>query len=262
MISWTEHRRAVKLKAKQALFGAMGKGIVITLLSILLGSAALAFFPVSVPDTLPQNASNYEILRAFLPRELNAQFWELVGVSMLLYLLLTAPFTVGMQRFFLRVWRGEKPKLRTVFRPFISLRMVLGSCWLSILVTVCKIGITVALLAGPMALLAFWDTLGPLALVFGAPLYFLAALCAAVLVLPLSFAYFLYAEDPTRGALHCVCKAYTRSRGARIELAVFQLSFIPWRILAILVYPFGKIVLNPYLQVATAGFFDTVDTCK
>lgn len=262
MISWTTHRRKVKATAKMSLVGSMVKGIWIVFFSFLLGSLSLSFFPVIVPDALPKNATPYEMLRCFFPSELTPQFWTLVGITILLYLLLTAPFSVGMHRFFLRVSRGEKPKFRVAFSSFMSFRQILGSCLLQIIIQLLTILWGVVCFAVPFALLYSSRFLGPLALIFGVPLYLCAIPCILVAIAPFSLAPFLYAEDPSRGAFRSVRLAISRARGARIELTVFQLSFLPWKILAFGVYPFGSILLTPYIQTATAGFLDTIDTCK
>lgn len=262
MISWTTHRREVKYKAKMSLVGNMVKGIWMAFFSFLLGSLALSFFPISVPETLPADASTWTLLRSFFPSELTPQFWGLIAVTALLYLLLTAPFSIGMHRFFLRASRGEKPKFRVVLSPFTSFREILGSCFLIIIINLLTILWGMLLFAVPLALIYFSKSLGPLALILGVPLYLCAIPCVLVAIAPFSLAPFLYAENSSRGALRSVWMALKRTRGARIELAVFQLSFLLWKFFATAVYPFGSILLTPYLQIATAGFLDTIDTCK
>lgn len=262
MISWTAHRREVKYRAKLSLAGNMVKGIWMAFISFLLGSLALSFFPITVPETLPADMTAYTLLRSFFPSELTPQFWALVAITVLLYLLLTAPFSVGMHRFFLRASRGEKPKFRVVFSPFTSFREIFGSCFLTIIVELWTILWSAVLFAVPLALIYFSNDLGPLALILGLPLYLCAIPCVLVAVAPFSLAPFLYAEDSSRGAFRSVRMAVKRARGARIELTVFQLSFLLWKFFASAVYPFGSILLTPYLQTATAGFLDTIDACK
>ena len=257
MISWSTHRREVKQKAKLALLnGNMSKGILLFFVLTLFANIAFYFLPI----TFAIDATT-KLPTVALPDTLDFNFWLLIAICVIIYLLLTAPLSIGINRFFLNAYRGEKTKIRTAFSPFLSLGEILGSCAILGIIELLTVLIMALPLALPIALILFNAHFGPLVIIIGFPITLLALFAMLIITAPFFLAYFVYAEKPEQGALKAFISAIKLSRGVKLEIVVFKLIILPLNFLSLIV-PFSAIIINPYLNAVYAGFYDTIDMCK
>lgn len=264
MTSWTEHRQKVKFEAKLSLSGNLLKGIWMTMIYLTISALAVGFIPINVPtmSTDISKMSALELLRMFAPEKITIDYIALILLSLALFLLVASPLKIGMHRFFLQSTRGEKPKFRVAFLYYTSLKQVFGSVLLTLSIAILTLLWGVLLFGVPLLLLWFSPTLGPLATIIGMPLYVLAIPTILIMIAPYALAPFLFAEDTRRGAFGSIQMAIRRVRGVRFELALFQFTFLPWRIMVLLTYPFGSFFFTPYELSAYARFLDTIETRK
>ncbi|MEG2378294.1 MAG: DUF975 family protein [Clostridia bacterium] len=261
-MTWTKRRRDAKRTAKISLAGSWLRGIWIAMIYFLASLLTLGFVPINIPNPLPDlnKIETAQLLRMFLPDTITTEYLLLIAVSIVLFLIVLSPLAVGISRFFLRVARGEKPKFSVAFESFLSLKQVAGSVVLAILTFVLRILWCGLLLAVPIGLVVFAPTLGPLATVFALPLYIIAMFGIFVAIAPYSLASFMYAQAPERGAFRSILAAVKCCKGHRIEFMIYQMSFLPWRVLAFITAPIGSSLFMPYEQTATALFMDSIVT--
>lgn len=262
MIPWSTHRREVKQKAKLALLnGNMSKGILLFFVLTLFANIAFYFLPITFAIDATTIDATTMLPRVVLPDTLDFNFWLLIAICVIIYLLLTAPLSIGINRFFLNAYRGEKTKIRTAFSPFLSLGEILGSCAILGIIELLTVLIMALPLALPIALILFNAHFGPLVIIIGFPITLLALFAMLIITAPFFLAYFIYAEKPEQGALRAFISAIKLSRGVKLEIVVFKLSLLPLNFLSLIVPP-SAIIINPYLNAVYAGFYDTIDMCK
>ncbi|MBR5479008.1 MAG: hypothetical protein IKU84_02425, partial [Clostridia bacterium] len=229
MKKWTDLRRVAKSTALRCLHGNYLKGVIASLIVFIAGFFALSFMPLNVPDTV-----NYTdpkaLLMSILPEGDISVTIKLLGISILLFLLLSAPLSIGVHRYYIEVAMSKKAKFSTIFTPFLNMGEIFSSCALVILSTLWKFLVAVVFFALPFALLIFSPTLGPLAQIAGFLLYIAAAIFALVFLSPCTMAPFFLAHKPELGALRSLILAYKKMRGRKREFLIFDLSFILWRV--------------------------------
>lgn len=260
MMTWTTHRKEVKNHAKRSLAGNFLKGVFAALIAFTASVFALSFMPIQIPDAI-NTTSPEELLRSMIPSGDIKTTIQLVAISLLLYLLLTSPLSIGTHRFYLMAVRGEKPKFRIIFSSFTSLKEVFSSCVMAVVSTIWQTIYAALLFAIPFALIILSPKLGPLAQIAGLGLYIVAFFLLSVLCTPFMLAPFALAENPERGGFKSILIAMKRLRGAKLEFLVFNLSFILWRVLFGLNAP-GAFFIEPYISSSMAGFYLTADACK
>ena len=261
MITWTNHRRQVKLHAKRSLVGNFLKGVLAALITFGFSVFALSFVPLKVPDTI--NATNpQDLFMSMIPEGDIKITLQLMVIAFLLYILLTAPLSIGKNRFYLQAVRGgKKPSFKTFFSAFTSLSEIFSSCVL-VVISALWIAIMALVLLLPAAALMFLaPNLGPLAQNAGLVLYFAAILALLILSTPCIMAPFFLADKPELGAFRSLILAYKQMRGVKRELLVFDLSFALWRLLFGMSAP-GAFFIEPYITASMAGFYISMDACK
>lgn len=261
MKTWSLHRREVKLYAKRQLSGYFLKGVFAAMLSFAASLFAISFMPLQLPTSFESITSPGEFIRTLLPDGNLENTLYLLGVSTLLYLLLTAPLNIGKHRYYLMAMRNEKPKFTVFLAPFCNLREVFSACSLVVLSTLFELLLAAALLAIPVGLLIFSPTLGPLAQIAGLVLYIAAFLVILLLFTPFTIAPFVLADKPELGAFRSILIAFKKLKGAKLEFLVFDFSFILWRLLFGMNVP-GAFFIEPYITASMANFYDTVNACK
>lgn len=253
MKQWTALRRFAKSSALLCLRGNYLKGVIASLFSFLVGFFALSFMPLRIPDTV-----NYTdpkaLLMSMLPEGDISVTVKLLGISLILYLLLSAPLSIGIHRYYNEAALGKKPKLISILSPFLSIGEIFSSCALVIISTLWKFIVAAVLFAIPAALLIFSPTLGPLAQIAGFILYIIAIVLLLIFLTPCTMAPFFLATKPELGALKSLILAYGKMRGRKREFLVFDLSFILWRVLFGMNVP-GMFFVDPYIYASFAKFY-------
>lgn len=260
MKTWSQHRYEVKNHAKKSLVGRFLKCAIAFVISFVFGTLALSRLPFQVPNAISQNTTPEALLAQILPNGFTHDVIVLIVVSMFLYLLLIAPLSIGIWRYLLLASRGETPKLRSIFLPFFNLKEVFSACILTVLVSVFQIFWAVILFIIPIALSAFSPMLGPLAKLGGDLLLIIASILYAIVCTPYILAPIALAEMNEPSPLRAISVAHKKARGAKREFLVFRLSFILWYLFAFS-FP-GAFFVRPYIDMATARFYDTIDECK
>lgn len=261
MKTWSIHRREVKLYAKRHFSGSFLKGIFAAILSFAASLFALSFVPLQIPVSFENIPSPRELVLSFFPDGNLENTIYLLGISLLLYILLTAPLSIGKHRYYLMAMRSQKPKFKVVLTPFLNLGQVFSSCALVVLTAVFEILLAAILFVIPIGLLIFSPTLGPLAQIAGLVLYIVAFFMLLILFTPFAIAPFVLADKPELGAFKSILLAFKMLRGAKREFLVFDLSFVLWRLLFGVNAP-GVFLIEPYITASQARFYDTIDACK
>lgn len=222
---------------------------------------AFYFLPINIPANIDPNMAPEELLAAMLPQGDIKTALALVGVSLLLNLLLTAPLSLGTHRFYLGVARGENPKFISIFAPFTNLKEVFSSCALVVISTIWKTLLYFLLLVVPTFLIVLSPSFGPLAITAGFVLYLIAFVALLIQCTPFTIAPFVLADKPERGAFKSILLAMKRLKGAKCEFLVFNFSFALWYLFFGLNAP-GVFFIQPYISTSMAGFYLTADACK
>ncbi len=259
MKTWSQHRYEVKTHAKKALVGNYMKCVIALVISFSLTLIALRFLPFTIPETVTPDTAE-ELLRQFLPGSITREVVLLIAISLVLLLLLTSPLKIGIWRFLLLCSRGEKPKFRVIFSSFLSLKEVFSACILDVVSIILQLLLAILLFIVPCALTAFSPALGPFAQMGGDMLSIVAAVLFAILSTPYKLAPIVLAENCEYSPFKALIIAHRKAKGSKREFFVFRLSFILWYIF-IFSIP-GSFFVQPYIDMSTARFYDTIDECK
>lgn len=256
-------RKLIKTNARRALCSNWTRAAAISLVALVL---SLMFL---ILEGIVQSAIGIELFSDpfqtpdfFLDDIPNASAAAVLTVSAaaLLYVVIMAPFELGVVRWFYRLGDARVEEASAVFEFFGSARAfikpsllrfsVLGrcACWLAVFT------------AAPTALLVFaglsadrslTDLQGFLSSAMGAcgvALLTLSVLLWAVWCMRYYLADIALAEDIRRSVGEAVRRSVHTMRGHRLELALFEVSMLGWRLLDVLVLP--RLYTLPYRQTA------------
>ena len=70
--------------------------------------------------------------------------------------------------------------------------------------------------------------------------------------------FFVIADDPTAGALQAITRSKEMMRGKKWKLFCLGFRFIGWMLLCVLTLGIGYLWLGPYMQTASAHFYDDI----
>lgn len=177
-----------------------------------------AFVPTMFEVMLSGGWSNW-FMADVLPPEA-----ELVGA---LVSLLLMPLTVATLWFFLSLVRFEGPQLFDVFTVFAD-----GKKFAKIIGTSVLMGIFIFL----------WSLL--------------LLIPGIIKSISYSQTYFLMKDHPEYSMLEAITESKKRMKGYKGKYFLLNLSFIGWGILCLLTLGIGFLWLTPYIQTATATFYN------
>ena len=246
-------RKRIKLMAQGLLAGSWLRSFLIVLLQTLLYAAIISFLPIRIP-TLSEIANfegtQYEMLMMFVPKVITERTIALCVITLILYVLVMAPFSVGICRFFLRVASGAKGKISDVFSVYTNLRTVFSSVWLLIIIFLLSaiwmivfmlIPITVAvcgsMIKSPL-LVSFAGLLAPISAVFG-----------LVWVSRYEFARFILAEGRAKGAFSAISECFSLLKNRTGECLALRTSYILWDVASFYIYPLGFVYFSLFNTV-------------
>lgn len=233
-------RRMMKAMAMKNMQGNWLRAFVLFFIGIIATTVIAGFLPVRtpLPEELAAATDTAEMLLLFVPKTITYKTIASVCVTAVLYLLVAAPFSVGMCRFFLRVARGEKARFSDAFSPFASLKTAFSSVWLFLLVLFISAFWSFLLFLIPIAVMILaiitdsW-ILGQLSLIVSAAVSVFAILWTSRYM----FATYIFAEGKSGGAFsslrECIRLMHYRS-GECIKL---RASYFGWDIAASLFTP-------------------------
>lgn len=146
------------------------------------------------------------------------------GVGIALALLVTNVISAGVGMFFLRIYRGEKPEIQTMFDGFKNYGHVLGGTAWQYLWTV---------------LWAFVPVMN------------------IIKILAYSMTPYILMDQPEVGAKDALKVSMAMTEGHKGELFVMNLSFIGWLVLtACTAGLLGIFYVTPYINVTMAAYYE------
>lgn len=255
-------RRKIKTDAKTALCNNWGKAICIMLVFLAVWVLfALLESVISVALGL-QSFQQMFALEGLPPEHLNTTQMLLSVAMLVLSFLVLAPLTTGMIQWYYRLTEGESEEISTIFSMFSTAKIYFKTLWLHLNLTVRVLCWTV-LLTGPGALISWWGlrTLGRVTndmgkalavtgMFSGLVLLVLGIIFLLILSTKYLLALFLYVESPDVKISAAICASRHYTRGHRLELFAFFVSFLPWYLLCIILVPLLYVV--PYLSCSMA----------
>lgn len=151
---------------------------------------------------------------------------EAAGLGAALTLLVANVLNAGTYMFFLRVQRGEKPEIQTVFDGFKNYGHVLGgTAWQYL-----------------------WSVLWLLVPVYG-----------IVKMIAYSMTPYILMDQPEIGAKDALKVSMAMTEGHKGELFVMHLSFIGWLILTLLTCGIlGLFYVSPYTNTTLAAYYENL----
>ncbi len=260
MKTWSQHRYEVKTHAKRSLVGNFLKCVFALAISFSLSFIALCFIPFQLPSAPTPDITPEQLMAQILPNGFTREVVLLLVIVLLLQLLLTSPLKIGIWRFLLLCSRGEKPKFRTIFSSFLSLKEVFSACFLDITIAILQAFWAVLLFMLPITLTALSPMLGPLAQMSGDILSIAAAILFAIVCVPYKLAPIAFAEYRECSVFKALRIARKKAKGVKREFFVFELSFLLWYLFAFSVPT--VFFVRPYIDMSTVRFYDTIDECK
>lgn len=244
-------RKRIKAQAMVSLQGSWMKAFGIIIAQLVLSVFILSFLPLRMPtvdEILGVQDDAMQMLRLFVPDVITKKTIASVVVTLALYVIVMAPLSVGICRFFLKVARGEKAKFSDAFSPYTSLRTVFASVWLELLIAFMS---------------AFWSFLFMLVptllivLCAYAKLYFLANIL--IFLVPASalfsifwnsryvFAKYIFAEGKAEGAFASLRECISLMHGRTFECIILRASYLLWDIVSSQIWPLS------YVYTALSG---------
>lgn len=236
-------RREIKRICKGRVMGSLGRCIGVQflyslpfLLLVILMYAAM--FGRVIALMLAGNQDEYMLAMA-LTSGMNT-----VWLTVLLMLVISGPLTLGLMRFYIGLQRGEEPGVGSILQPFTSLRSV----WAGIKMEFCLAFRALLWTLGPTIVYIVLAVAISLSMGMGGSrggadvmLLVLYALFLIVLI-PIELKLVTYqagwvalCDDETRGVWDATREASAAFKGQLGKLFVFELSFLGWNLLAVIV---------------------------
>lgn len=270
-MNWGLVRVQIKANARKNLSGNWIKGMLLCVVPVLLTMFCAYFFPLSAPDAskLPTNpaALTPEQLAAIfrdmlIPDVITRRYLALIFICMALFLLLIPPFQLGLKEFFQCVYRGEKPKMRTVFYWYMSFDKIFAAIGLYLYRAFLSLFWGILILALPLIIIAAGANYNLPALhTLGNLLYIIALFLLVIKLMAYVPADFLYVGKPEIGIRNAVRNSVFIMRGHKRECLVFQLSFMLWNMIA-LINTIARAFVDTYYFTSLAGFVDYLVAVK
>ncbi len=244
-------RKRIKAQAMVKLHGNWLKAFGIIIIQILLSVLILSLLPIRMPSTeemLSVQDDAMQMIRLFLPDVITRRTIASAIVTLVLYVIVLSPLSVGLCRFFLKVARGEKAKFADAFSPFTSLKTVFASVWLEFLIAFIS--------AFWSALFVFIPTL-LVVLCAHTGLYFIVNILLPII--PASvifsllwnsryvFAKYIFAEGKSGGAFASLRECISLMHGRTVECIFLRASYFLWDVAATYILPLS------YVYTALSG---------
>lgn len=220
-------RAYIKEMAKNRLRAGSGNAILLLFLSGLFGGV----FGVLLEFDIQSKVGFH-----FADPDLPFEFWTIFGTSFIIISLFSVLYgilvlnviTVGARGWFLRYSRGEYPNIGDLFAGF---RIYLPA----------------------MKTMLLRDLL----------VFLWGLITCGIMGIVKSYAYsmteYILCENPNLSPSKAIKMSSILTDGAKVELFVFDLSFIGWTLLSSMTcYILGILYVDPYIWTAHAGIYDTL----
>lgn len=151
---------------------------------------------------------------------------DVAFLSIALTLLVADVVSAGLGMFFLRVYRGEKPEIQSMFDGFRNYGHVLGGvCWQYL-----------------------WTVLWAFVPVYG-----------IIKIISYSMTPYILMDQPEVGAKDALKVSMAMTEGHKGEIFVMELSFIGWALLTFLTCGvLGLFYVIPYMNTTMAAYYDQI----
>lgn len=151
---------------------------------------------------------------------------DVAFLSIALTLLVADVVSAGLGMFFLRVYRGEKPEIQSMFDGFRNYGHVLGGvCWQYL-----------------------WTVLWAFVPVYG-----------IIKIISYSMTPYILMDQPEVGAKDALKVSMAMTEGHKGEIFVLELSFIGWALLTCLTCGvLGLFYVSPYMNTTMAAYYDQI----
>lgn len=228
----SEVRKAIKENAKMQLEANLGTLIFAT---IIVGLAV----------TMPTMISEY-----LYGKTINS--YTITTMISVLSLIIVTPLTVGLTIMMIDCTRGEKIQVKDLLKGFNRLYQVYGVTLIQLLI--------IFVLATPLAYI-------PLALVddsYQAMSMFSVITTLVNLFFAVLFSQIEYVISDKKNItpIDAVKKATSMMKGHMWEYIIFGFSFIGWIILVAITFGIAYIWVSPYMQLASANFYEYIKEGK
>ena len=229
-------RKLIKAQAWGNLRGNWLRAFLAMIIESFLAMLILSLLPIRRPligEVMKAAGDTEQLIRLFIPNEITERMVALVIVTIILYLIVLSPFSIGFCRYYLKAGKGEKGNLSDVFSVYTSLKTVFSSVWLSLLIFFISSFWTVIFMLIPIALMicaVFLEI---------EILYYLSILLVPVACLFTAFwnsryrlARYIFAEGRL-GAFASLreCSSLLYGRGG--EILMLRVSYVLWDMISV-----------------------------
>lgn len=229
-------RKRIKMIAAALFAGNWLRSFLVFCIQFMLSAVILSFLPirrVPVEELINFQGTPQELLSLFIPKVITERTVLLAIITVLLYLLVMAPFSIGICRFFLKISDGIKGKISDVFSVYTSLKTVFSSVWLQILIFLLSIFWTAVFMLIPIAVSVCGTMINSTFLVYVATIISpLVALFSILWNSRYQFAKYILAEGKTKGAFSALSECISLMRNRTGECIVLRASYILWDVVS------------------------------
>lgn len=258
---------ALKKNAKRSLRGYWGKAIGNTCL-LFAGFLLLAVMQMTVLQFMPQqtpNGSEHLLPHYFIQQLAMMPLVEvgIAGFFFALEFLLLTPLSLGITRWYYQLVGGRHHALSSIFYYYRSKRQYGRSLWVSFQLNVRVLlwGIVFYAVPGWILGAAIYavaqsdsakstQAMASVGVMLSVILFILAGVFYAVFMNRYFLATYLVIEQDTASVRQAIRDSIQMTKGYRFSLFYFQLSFIGWCLLSVLLFPI--IYWIPYSSAAMA----------
>ncbi len=237
----TYARRKIKAEASRLLAGNWLKTFLIITIQLFLTMIVARLLPLRTPlveEIINAGNDGIALLKLFLPKVFTAKTAVSLIVTILLYLFVMSPFSIGVCRFFLEVAKGHRPKISVVFSVYASLKTVFSSVWLTLLVFFISSFWSVVFMLIPIALIVLGIIANSRVISFFATLLVSVAFVFALLWNSrYAFASYIFAEGKN-GAFSSLRECIELMRGRTKECIMLRLSYFIWDFFSTYMFPY------------------------
>ena len=244
----------MKADAWRCLMGNWFGTFLLRIVEFLIGIGIMSFFPFRLPQPgeLQSAAQDpAEIIALFMPRTFTPRTVALIAIVVLLAVLIFSPLNVGVRRFFLKVANGEKAKLRDAFSPFCSIKTVFSSIGLDITVKLILLLWSVPLVIIPSVLAGIAGITGIVPVMYlSLLLVIFCALLWVFVTFRYTFAYFIFAEDYSKGTIKSLREFFRLTKKRKTECIKLRATYFIYDLICMYVPVFGFV----YFAVSNTVF--------
>ncbi len=147
-------------------------------------------------------------------------------IGLLISILITGPFALGLAIFALSLSRNQDAKLSQIFEGFQKYGVAFGAYILQLIFVL--LWMILLIIPGIIAAIAYSQT------------------------------YYILAEDDSIGPLQAITKSKEMMKGNKWKYFCLGLRFIGWGLLCILTLGIGYLWLAPYMMISYAKFYDDI----